>query len=67
MLVRVRTRRRKTPDARDAASQVSHRHNYQIKAPVTVDKVIGMLKLEAQDALAGAYYVYACASAASIA
>ena len=45
---------RNTDGAQDAAAQVCQRHNYQIKAPVTVSKLINTLKQEAHEALAGA-------------
>lgn len=47
--------RRNNADAFDAATHVCNRHNYQIKAPMTIDKVITVLKQEAQEALAGNY------------
>ena len=46
--------RKSSDGALDAAAQVCRRHNYQIKAPVTTDKVINTLKVEAHEALAGA-------------
>jgi len=46
--------RRKTEGAQDATMQVYKRHNYQMKAPITIDKVITTLKQEAHEALAGA-------------
>ena len=42
-------------EATEAAGQVCRRHNYQIKAPITADKVINTLKQEVHEALAGAY------------
>ena len=46
--------RRGTLGAQDAVDHICRRHNYQIKRPVTVDKVLHTLKQEAHEALAGA-------------